>query len=257
MFVKCQEYSVLFNIVLLKHLRTLPYICMFFCVFFLFYSSNTHSHIFPLFKLFGHIIMLGNILTNASKTFLCLFGFTPQAQTHYSPPHSRALVQLCSLPLCGVKGCHRFAEKPSKSMMSFLTPTFLPPTLSLLTLSLCPPFPFFIYAHKSQWEGDVFNQKRKKYGSINPAFSTILMPSLCSSLYLSACLHTSVFRTTCVFMCLCMCVCVGKYWKILMWPVTSALSRVHSNILIGLQTFSVGWDAAIKLHGSLMHSSYK
>ncbi len=54
------------------------------------------------------------------------------------------------------------------------------------SLRLCPPSPS-IYPHKSQWEGGIFNQKRKKDGSINPATPAVIM-------------HGSLF--VCVYICL-------------------------------------------------------
>ncbi len=54
------------------------------------------------------------------------------------------------------------------------------------SLRLCPPSPS-IYPHKSQWEGGIFNQKRKKDGSINLATPAVIM-------------HGSLF--VCVYICL-------------------------------------------------------
>lgn len=166
----------------------------------------------------GRTIMLGNICTKAQATFVSSLwmAFTPTFMARHTQPSS-AVVQLFSLPLAGLKGCHRFAEKPN--WKHDVIPTSHVPPLSLciclsLSLSLHLPLPSipFIYAHKSRWEVDIFNQKRKKYGSINPATPTIIMLGLCERLYL----HTFVFRYTNVNVCMCVC----KVWNMLMRRVT-------------------------------------
>lgn len=82
--------------------------------------------------------------------------------------------------------------------------------------SLCPPS-LFIYTHKSSWEGDIFNQKRKKDGSINPATPTTIMhgsPFACVCICLHVCMWF-VCRHMHIYVCLCAyCLNVGVTWAL-------------------------------------------
>lgn len=142
-------------------------------------------------------IVFGNSCTHAQTTSP---SSTPTRKTAHTQSPLVRLSNKFPLPLGGLKGCHRFCRKAR--LKAWCHPFRSHPSLSLclvlsllLSVPLCPHFPF-IYAHKSRGEGDIFNQKRKKYDSINPATPTIIMLGWCICLCLSAHLHTFVFRDT-------------------------------------------------------------
>lgn len=193
---------------------TCLYFCCCCCSPFFGVKKDTHSHTQ------AHICMLSYSFFSSllGAALLCLEIY---AQKHrlpssppfewLSPPHSwpdthSPVVQLSNYfhsHLPDWKDATVLQKSPTESMMSSPPLTSLPSLSASVSLSLSLHLPLpsipFIYTHKSRWEGDIFNQKRKKYGSINPATPTIIMLGLCECLYL----HTFVFRYTNVNVCVC------------------------------------------------------
>lgn len=126
-----------------------------------------HAVLLPFFISFGgRTIILGNICRNAQATFLSSLwmAFTPTFMARHTQPSS-AVVQLFSLPLAGLKGCHRFAEKPN--WKHDVIPTSHVPPLSLcvslsLSLSISPYPPFLLFTLINHSEKETFLIKRER-----------------------------------------------------------------------------------------------